>query len=134
MSDPNPPPRPIDWARLRADEAERVIRERAEDTSRVAFGLHAFERLEERSITQPDAYDILRTGHVEGDPEKNVEDDWETIVVKRMPGGREAGVVTIIFRKRDLLFVKTVEWMDLNRCQTPNHRRAWSRSTTRIPA
>ena len=115
MSDPNPPPRPIDWARLRADEAERVIRERAEDTSRVAFGLHAFERLEERSITQPDAYDILRTGHVEGDPEKNVEDDWETIVVKRMPGGREAGVVTIIFRKRDLLFVKTVEWMDLNR-------------------
>jgi hypothetical protein len=29
--------------------------------------------------------------------------------------GREAGVVTIVFVKGQMLFVKTVEWMDLKR-------------------
>ena len=97
------------------DEAERLIRERAANTSNIIFGTHAFERVEGRSITQPDAYNILRTGFIEGAPQSNIEREWEVIVVKRMPGSREAGVVTIIFRDREYLFVKTVEWMDVNR-------------------
>ena len=81
----------------------------------IIFGEHAFERVDERSITQLDAYNILRTGFIEDGPQRNIEGEWEVIVVKRMPGSREAGVVTIIFRDREYLFVKTVEWMDVKR-------------------
>ena len=115
MVEPTPFRRPINWAKLRTDEAERLIRERAEDTARVIIGVHAFERVEERSFTQQDIYKILRTGSVEAPPQKNIEGEWEVVVVKRMPGTREAGAITIIYRNEDTLFVKTVEWMDLER-------------------
>ena len=115
MVDPVPFRRPIHWERLRTDEAERLVRERVSDTGNVIFGEHAFDRIEERSITQVDVYDILQTGMVEGSPQKNEQGDWEVVVVKRMPGSREAGAVTIVYRDETLLFVKTVEWMDWNR-------------------
>ena len=107
--------RPIRWSALRADEAQRVIRERARVTGNVIIGEHAFERIEERSVTVPDVLDILRTGQVDRAPRKNEYEDWEVIVTKRMPGTREAGVVTIVFRDGELLFVKTVQWMDAGR-------------------
>lgn len=111
MSDPIPFKRPIHWDRLRADEAERVIRERARDTSKIIFGVHAFDRIEERSITQVDAYVILEKGSVDGAPTKNENDEWECVVTRRMAGHREVGVVTIILIG-DGLFIKTVQWMD----------------------
>ena len=52
---------------------------------------------------------------MEGFPQRNLENDWEATIVKFMPGAREAGVVTIIYRDNDYLFVKTVEWMDPTR-------------------
>lgn len=104
--------RPIRWAKLRTDEAERVIRKLAADTSKVGFADHAFDRVEERSITQQDAYTILREGFIEGAPEKVGDGDWKVVVTKRMPGTRDAGVVTIILREGERLFVCTVEWMD----------------------
>ena len=115
MVDPVPFRRPIHWERLRTDEAERLVRERALETGNVVFSEHAFDRIEERSITQVDVYDILQTGMVEGMPQKNEQGDWEVVVVKRMPGQREAGAVTIVYRDEASLFVKTVEWMDWNR-------------------
>ncbi len=115
MVEPVPFRRPINWAKLRMDEAERIIRERAVITANVIFGVHAFERIDERSITQLEVYNILRMGHVEGAAQKNIEGEWEVVVVKRMPGSREAGVITIIFQDRDNLFVKTVQWMDVAR-------------------
>lgn len=115
MVAPTPFRRPINWAKLRTDEAERIIRERAAVTARVVIGVHAFDRVEERSITQQDVYRILRTGFVEGFPQRNIEGEWEVVVVKRLPGTREAGAVTIVYRSEDVLFVKTVEWMDLKR-------------------
>ena len=113
MVDPTPFRRSTRWENLRTDEAERVIRERAADTSKIRFSLHAFDRIDERSITQIDAIRILRTGIVHGNPQRNLEGEWEVTVAKRMPGTREAGVVTIVWRTVDELFVKTVEWMDL---------------------
>jgi len=109
--------RPIRWASLRTDEAERVIRERAKDQGKIIFGTHAFERIEQRSITQVDALNILKMGCVREEPQKlSGEGDWTVIVERRMPGGRMAGVVTIIFHPpSDTLFVKTVEWLDLKR-------------------
>ena len=108
--------RPVKWKQLRPDEAERIVRERAQDSAQVIFGDHAFERIDERSITQLDAYRILRTGYLEGSPVQNLEGDWEVNVVKRMPGSsREAGVAVIIIREGEDLFVKTVKWMDVTR-------------------
>ena len=115
MVDPIPLRRPINWSNLRLDEAERLVRERANNSSQVIFGDHAFDRIEDRSITQLDAYSILRQGFIETTPQLNLENDWEVIVTKRMSGTRRAGVVTIIFREDETLFVKTVEWMDLER-------------------
>lgn len=106
--------RPIRWSKLRADEAERVVNVRAADSSKVLFSQHAFDRISQRSITIMDALSILREGHVDGEPalQKNGT-DWKVVMTRRMSGGREAGVVTIIFSPpKDQLFVVTVEWMD----------------------
>lgn len=110
--DPRPPQRPIHWDRLRSDEAEIIIRERARDTDNVITSSHAFERIAQRSIVQNDVYDILRTGQVNEAPRKNEAGNWVVIMEKQMPGGRAAGVVTIVYRADGTLFVKTVEWMD----------------------
>jgi len=109
-----PFPRPIRWARLRADEAERVIRERATDTGNVVILEHAFDRIDLRAIVAEDVYRILRNGYVEGPPTRDG-DEWKVVVVKRMPGTREAGVVTVFTREDKHLIVVTVEWMDLLR-------------------
>lgn len=80
--------RPVRWNSLRPDEAEQVIRERAGKTPNVIFSDHAFDRIEQRSITQADALTIIRQGHVEGDPLQTASGDWKVVVVRRMPGGR----------------------------------------------
>jgi hypothetical protein len=67
---PDTLPSPLRWAKLRADEAGRVIRERCKDTANVIIGDHAFDRIEERTITSEDVYWILENGHVDGDPIK----------------------------------------------------------------
>ena len=54
--------RPINWKKPKTDVAERLIRQRSEDTSKVIIGDHAFERIDEREIVQADVYRILRTG------------------------------------------------------------------------
>ena len=64
------------------DEAERVIRERAEVTARIIISEHAFDRIAERSITQQDVYNILRTGIIEGSPQRNLEGEWEVVGCK----------------------------------------------------
>jgi len=94
MIDPIPLQRPVNWQRLRSDEAERVVKERARQTDNVFFAAHAFARIEERAIVQEDVYWILETGSVEGYP---IFDDgeWKVVMVRRLPGKREAGVVTL---------------------------------------
>lgn len=77
--------RPIHWDRLRGDEAERIVRERAADTANFIIGDHALDRVEERSITTVDVYRILRTGRVKGDPEKTADGDWKVVVVMLFP-------------------------------------------------
>jgi hypothetical protein len=114
MVDPIPFERPINWNRLRSDEAERVIRERSKDTANVVISDHAFERVKQRSIVAPDVYWILQTGFAEGIPVME-NGEWKVIMTRRMPGSREAGVVTLIVGENEEVFVKTVEWMDWRR-------------------
>jgi hypothetical protein len=115
MTDPLPFRRPIRWSDLRTDEAERLVRERVKVTGNVIISEHAFDQLDLRfgSILQEDVYWILEKGIIERKPIKENPTGWKVIVVKRMPGTREAGVVTLIATDNDTLFVKTVEWMDI---------------------
>jgi hypothetical protein len=111
-----PPCRSIRWSDLRTDEAERVIRARVKNTGNVVIGTHALQRVNERfsslAFTTEDIYWILETGSIPERPTRENAREWKVIVVKRMPGTREAGVVTLIATDSDRLFVKTVEWMD----------------------
>ena len=116
MVRPIPLRRPINWWRLRTDEAERIVHERAQNTENVIISDHAYERSDGRSQVTPlyaeQVYDILATGSVDRPPSLNGDNEWKVIIVKRMPGTREAGVVTLFTREDDTLFVMTIQWMD----------------------
>ncbi len=99
---------------MRTDEAVREIRRRVEIDAPFVSA-HAFDRMEEREeqgiLNSVDMLEILRTGSVRQDPRKE-RGGWLVIVEKRMPGTRDAGVVTLILHPGDDLEVWTVEWMD----------------------
>jgi len=116
MSEPIPIRRPIRWTELRTDEAEQIIREWAKDTGRIIITDHAFERIDERLGEPLDTemvYRVLQLGRVLGDPVVNERGHWQATMAKRMPGGRDACVVTIIIRDDRTLIVRTVMWRDL---------------------
>lgn len=116
MGEPMPPCRPIrlDRTTLRTDEAEREIKSRAE-RGEIFVSPHAYDRLEEReeqgALNSVDMLAILKTGTIRDEPER-VEDGWKVIIEKRMPGSRDAGVVTVIVFPGNHLEIVTVEWMD----------------------
>jgi hypothetical protein len=112
MVDPTPFRRPVNWQNLRADEAEKIIKERAEDSGKVQIIGHPQERSDERTILAPDIYRILREGMVVEQPAKNENGDWEVVIQRRMRGTRDAGAATIILTDSDWLIVKTVMWID----------------------
>ena len=95
MGEVTPFRRPINWNKLRADEAETVIRRRAgpEDTGQVIFTDHTWDRVPEREINRADTFDILRTGYCLDQPKRNERGNWQVTVSKRLAGHREAGAV-----------------------------------------
>ena len=104
-------PAPIQFP-MRHNEAQKIVRDRAADSSNVIIGDHAHQRMCERGISDIDVYRILREGEVEGEPTKTEQGEWKVKVCKRLKGNRDAGVVTIILHNNGL-FVKTVEWEDI---------------------
>lgn len=107
--------RPIRWERLRADEAEREIRRRlALPDPPLIFSDHAYDRINERGderLLDSDVLTILCKGTVRQAPRQET-NGWSVTVERRMPGSRDAGVVTVIVHPGDELIVVTVEWMD----------------------
>ncbi len=112
MADPIPFRRPVNWRNLRADEAERIIHERAKITKNVIILGHPEEQSEGRSILIPDIYRILQTGHVLDPPTKIDQGAWKAVIRIRMKGTRDAAAVTIILTGNEMLIVKTVMWID----------------------
>ncbi|GAA0571708.1 DUF4258 domain-containing protein [Rhizomicrobium electricum] len=101
---PFKPPRP--WLQKR-------IREIAKNTDNITWGSHAFDRSDERDITDTDALTILRTGQLDDQIEQGESlGEWKGKMTKVLRGRREAGVVVIVIKDAEL-FVKTVEWEDL---------------------
>lgn len=116
MADPIPFRRPVRWDALRSDEAQKTINEWSADTSRVVITDHAFDRIDERDADVLDTitvYRVLQTGTVLDDPVRNEKGHWQATVAKRMPGGRDVCVVTVIVRDDRTLIVRTVMWRDL---------------------
>lgn len=107
----SPSQRPINWERLRADEAERLIKERSGDTAKVIIVGHPKARAKEREILTVDIYRILREGMVVDMPTK-VEGGWEAVICRRIRGTRDAGAATILLREDETVIVKTVMWID----------------------
>lgn len=106
--------RPTNWDRLRADDAEKLVQERASKTDNVIFTNHATVRIDQRNISAIEVFRILRTGTIHNPPVRNEKGDWEVLVTKRITGNhREAGVATIILTADDKLVVKTVRWEDI---------------------
>ena len=114
MATVTPFPRPIRWDRLPSDQAELLVRNRAlvDGGAQVVFTDHTWDRVSERDITRADIMKILTTGHCLDIPKRNQQGHWQCIMVKRIAGKREAGAVTIILERRELLIIRTVEWMD----------------------
>jgi hypothetical protein len=98
--------------RLTASHAETRIRQAAQDTSNVILSEHALDRMEERGFDDQQVFEILRNGHVLENPTFTEFEEWKCKIVKKLRGGRDAGVITIILRSGKL-FIKTVEWEDL---------------------
>jgi hypothetical protein len=106
-----PVQRPINWERLRADEAERLIKERSADTAKVIIVGHPKDRSKEREILTVDIYRILREGLVLDAPTR-IEGGWEAVIRRRIRGTRDAGAATILLKEDDTVIVKTVMWID----------------------
>ncbi len=98
--------------RLTASVAERRIKELAASSANIKWTAHAQSRMNEREIFDVDVLRILRSGMIDGDPEKTPTGEWKCKMVLKLRGSREAGVVAIILTRGGLL-IKTVEWEDL---------------------
>lgn len=98
--------------RFTAVAATQAIRQSAKDSAQVILTQHAQERMEERGISDLEVFRILREGEVFVAPTREPNGDWKAEIEKRLPGGRDAAVVTVI-RVGGLLVVVTVMWRDV---------------------
>ena len=89
----------------------RLVRQRAQVSGHVIITDHARERMEERGFTIIDVLTILRQGGVYFAPQRNEYGEWQTDVERRMPGGRDAVVITVV-PQGTMLIVRTVMWRD----------------------
>ena len=62
---------------LTADDAKSLIAEIVAQGGRVAFTRHAYDRMEQRHITEPQVYSALKTGCVVGKPEWSSFQNWK---------------------------------------------------------
>lgn len=97
--------------RMTAAAVTRVIQQRATASDNVIVTNHAGERMWERGFTLDDVLTILRRGRVWELPFKNEHGDWQAEIERRMPGGREAVVITVVPQGPRLIVV-TVMWRD----------------------
>lgn len=111
MSDGNETPRKIVPLMQRTDHCQGVVRRIAANADDIRFGVHAFDRSNEREISTIDAIDVLRTGTIKSGvvPGKSP-GEWVCKIAKKIdPRKPEIGVVTVVINEMSLLVV-TVEW------------------------
>lgn len=97
---------------LNTRQAERLIAQLAEDSSRILYTNHAEERMEERDVSMQDIERILKNGFCAEPPVRDNKGQWKCKLIRHHSGNRDVGVVTIILKRQELLII-TVEWEDL---------------------
>lgn len=110
MSD-DPPKKVVVPLRPRPSALEKQVRDLAIDTDNIKWSEHAFDRSDERDITDQDALVVLRSGMIDpSDIEQGKNPgEWKCKMTKQFKGRPEIGVVVIVIKEKKL-FVKTVEW------------------------
>lgn len=93
-------------------QAERLIAQLAEESSRIYYTNHAQDRMEERNVSMQDIEKILRNGFCAEQPMRDEKGQWKCKLIRHHHGNRDVGVVTVILRSQALLIV-TVEWEDI---------------------
>jgi len=100
-------------ARLRftAAKARQRINVLAERTNNLIWTDHIRVQMLNRGITTNDVLRVLRTGYVDEDPTETERGEWKCKITKSIRGGRDVGVVTVIWQATRLVLV-TAEWED----------------------
>lgn len=84
----------------------------AKASENIIWTNHVKERMNERGISPDQVMRILQTGDVTDLPIVGKHDDeWKAKIVRKLPNGRSAGVVTLVIRDRRLCLL-TAEWED----------------------
>ena len=105
-------PNPAATLRLTAAIAQKRIRELSESTENITWTDHVLDQMEHRGITDGDVLRVLRTGYVDEDPIQTERGgEWKCKITRHARGGREIGVVTVIWHERRLILL-TTEWED----------------------
>jgi hypothetical protein len=97
--------------RLTAARAKQRINELALDSENLIWTDQIEERMINRGIVDVEVLRVLRTGDVEVGPVQTESGGWKCKITKRMRGGRDVGVVTVLWQDKHLILV-TVEWED----------------------
>jgi Tol biopolymer transport system component len=71
---------------LQKDQAQDILRQVAEDSSRIIFTNHAEDRMYEREITRTDIIRVLRTGSIKEGPSQAAKGNWEMKVEGKSAG------------------------------------------------
>lgn len=100
------PLRPTNLIALTKEQAEAIIRQRAEVSVNVIYDDHVIEQMYARDITREDIDVVLKTGSADQISRADG-GDWKVLVTKRIFGVR-VGVVTIILSEEGLYLI-TVE-------------------------
>lgn len=75
---------------------ERLIRQLAEDSSRLKWTNHAKTRMRERNLNTPVVLDVLRKGVINREPEPNIKTGCMECRMDRYVAGRNIGVVVAL--------------------------------------
>lgn len=89
--------------------SKRTIQEKinklANDSSNVAFSLHARERMLERDFTTKDVLDILKEGVITEDPVRESGNLKYKVESPHFRGGRNAAAITVINKEEKIIVV-----------------------------
>jgi len=75
----------------------KLVREAAQDTSRVFFERHAKQRMRERRITPKLVLNCLRQGVIDESAHLNIRGDWKC-TLRHVTAGEEIRVVAVLER------------------------------------
>ena len=86
--------------KLSRDRIRQMVRQTAEDSSRVIFTKHAFEKMRERKITVTEVLRCLRKGLVREGPTEEIRGGWR-LTLEVLSAGEPVAVVAVLSHDSD---------------------------------